>query len=147
MVWLLVAFDHPSALLPDRRIRLINMPAVCGGQDNDRQLCFVRAGCGDTQGVDISVHEIPDGGIYESVAADLAEIMELCRDDADVEMSFAGFCAGMADMFMALIRDLKINGFKGCAQSGSDFFDQLFVHGSTSLKGFTVTLWYTPAST
>jgi len=61
-------------------------------------------GCGvDAQGVDLGVHKIADSLINESVAADQAQVLELFRDYLNMEVSSAGFRAGMADMFVAFV--------------------------------------------
>jgi len=104
------------------------------------RLCF-DGGCGvDAQGMDISVHQISDSRINEPVTVDQAQVLELFRDNSDVEMSSAGFCTCMADMFVAFVRDLQFDWFQRITQAGPDFFDSLFVHGRTSLNGFTFTL-------
>ncbi len=99
-------------------------------------------GCGvDAQSVDLGVHKIADSLINESVAAYQAQALELFRDDLDVEMSSAGFRASMADMFVAFVSYHEFDRIQSRAQSGSDIFYSLFVHGKTSLNGLTIMLW------
>jgi len=99
-------------------------------------------GCGvDAQGVDLGVHKIADRLINESVAADQAQVLELFGDNLDVKMSSAGFRASMADMFVAFVSYHEFGRIQGRAQPGPYVFYSLFVHGKTSLNGFTSTLW------
>ena len=114
-----------------------------------REAAKKSVGCSgfDCQRVDIRVHEVSHGREYQPVALDWRQSLELITDDSDPKMAFAVPGPGMACMQMALVFHLKRCRLKSLGESLADFGDALCGHGSTSLKGLTMTLAYTPAAT
>ena len=75
-----------------------------------------------------------------SMALDPAPSREGGRHDPDLEMPFPIPRTSVAGMQLALILHQQVAGRKRGREGRVDPVDTLGAHGSTSLKGFTVTL-------
>ena len=62
------------------------------------------------------------------------------RDDGHLVMTTTILRPGVPGVQVALVLDEQLRGIEGRAQKLSDSLGSFLAHGSTSLKGFTVTL-------
>lgn len=90
--------------------------------------------------MNIAIHHRAQGLVHQPVAFDGAQPCEGRRNDIDFEMTFAFFGAGVADVEMALVLYLELARVQGCRQAFAHLGNAgSIAHGSTGLKGFTVT--------
>jgi hypothetical protein len=94
---------------------------------------------GNAQCVDVGLHQIADGVVDEAMTLDRFQAGEFARDDSDPKVPAPIPGAGMSLVQVALVDNVHILRLQSGSQSRPDFHDAVCVHGSTSLKGFTVT--------
>ena len=96
-------FDWVDALKTSDLCKVMRRSIVEGIGYSGARLMLVWSGGVDAQCVDFCVHQIRNSRIHEAVASDKRQSLELLRDNSDMEMSHAGFGAGVPDVFVAFI--------------------------------------------
>lgn len=99
-------------------------------------ICAVRF---DREGVDVGLKHLRKGLVNHSMALDSATRRKGGRNYLNLEMSFAIPCTGVAGMKVALVLDQQTGRRKSGREKLAYSLSTLAVHGSTSLKGLTVT--------
>ena len=108
---------------------------------------FSRCGCLNTQSVDVSFHHALQRSEHQAVASEGLQAFKMLGHNMDAEVSLAIARARMSYMEMTLIDHLQLQRREFLLQLRLDLRKACVAHGKTCLKGFTITLSYTPAAT
>ena len=93
----------------------------------------------NAQRMNVTFDVSAERGENHPVTLDAITTVELLRHDPHIKVPFSLFSAGVASMQVALVFDQKLTWFEGSDQPSFNLCNPLRGHGSTSLKGFTVT--------
>jgi hypothetical protein len=96
--------------------------------------------CVDAQRVNVGVHKVSDRHIDQSMASYGGQAREFVRHDPDPEMTFSVARSLVTDMQVTLVDNFQFYGLEDFYEARADFYNTLFAHGNTNLKGLTVTL-------
>ena len=90
--------------------------------------------------MDIALQHVGQSLVNHAMSFNTISAGKRSRDDSNFEMPLAIASPGVPGVQVALVLDEQLRGIEGRAQKLSDSLGSFLAHGSTSLKGFTVTL-------
>ena len=94
----------------------------------------------NAQGMNVTFDVGAERGENHPVSLDAIATVESLRHDPHIKVPFALFGADVASVQMTLVLDQEFARFEGSSQQPFDLGNPFGGHGSTCLKGFTVTL-------